>query len=313
MIPGATSALFYSPRFEFMKKPSLRQWLLGHLSLAGLFVLGRLPYKIATALGRGLGLASFYLARRRRHITQVNISLCWPELSAQAQQQLVKQSFLEAGQGLAETALAWFRPIEFWRPRVRLINGHLLDQALAEGGVLLLCGHFGSLDAYGAMLANYYRYDLVQRDLGNPVVNRHMQRARQRYGQSLGRKQTKDMIRSLRNGQILWYAPDQDFGRKQSVFADFFGQRTATLTATTRLAQLGKAKVVPGHVFRDAQGYCMEVYPPLAIPSASPEQDAQLYNQWLEACIRRHPSQYLWQHRRFKTRPSDDLSNPYRR
>ena len=133
-----------------------------------------------------------------------------------------------------------------------------------------------------------------------------VQRGRERlYEDCFTRKDIRGFIRALKKGGILWYAQDQDFGRKNSVFVDFFGIPTATITATSRIAKAGNAVVLPLTYFRreDNSGYDITVHDALPIPSGDDIEDARLANAFLEQQIRQHPSQYLWLHKRFKTRP----------
>lgn len=285
------------------KHPSWSQRVTGHGTLAVLRLLSWLPFRLGLALGRALGRVAYYALSSRRRISARNIELCFPELPLAQQQQLVKSSFGKQGQALAETAYAWYKPVSFWRNRVEVIGLELLQHALdKQQPVLMTCAHFGSLDLYGAMMANFGRFDLVQRDLANPIINAKMRQARSRYGQPIGRKDSKGMIRALKANKVVFYAPDQDFGRKNSVFVDFFAIPTASLTATSRLAQLTGATVLFGFPHQTAKGYCMQIESAQPIPSNDLTADAQQYNHWLERRIRQVPDQYLWQHRRFKTR-----------
>jgi KDO2-lipid IV(A) lauroyltransferase len=117
------------------------------------------------------------------------------------------------------------------------------------------------------------------------------------------------IVRSLRKGKVVWYAPDQDFGRERSVFAPFMGVETATLTATARLAKLSGAPIVPFYSERlpGNQGYLIKILPELEnFPSGDDVTDATLVNQVIEQQVRAAPEQYLWLHRRFKTRPEGE-------
>jgi len=121
----------------------------------------------------------------------------------------------------------------------------------------------------------------------------------------INRYDTRGFIKALRAGHVVWYAPDQDQARKNSVFAPFFGIPANTLTATTKLVKLTGAAVLPFHMRRlpDSKGYALTISPPLEnFPGASEVDDATRFNAIIESRIREHPEQYLWMHRRFKTR-----------
>lgn len=303
------SAITEQQRYsQFLHPKYWSTWLM----LAGLWLLTRLPFSMQMWIGRMLGRLSYWLVKSRRHICEVNIRLCFPEKTSQEQQQLVKQTFISYGQGMMETAMSWFRNNKGFADRVTFVGQEHMQQALDSGhGVLMIGGHFSTLDFGGALMGLEYEYDIVHRYLDNPLFNLFMNRTRSRYvNNAIARKDVRGMIKALRKGHILWYAPDQDYGRRDSVFVPFMGVSTATITGTSRLAQMGKAKVVPVVYTRnpDNRTYQIEFKPPLNIPSGDDVEDARLFNQWLEEQVRKYPDQYLWLHKRFKTRPEGEAS-----
>ncbi|MEO5702907.1 MAG: lipid A biosynthesis lauroyl acyltransferase, partial [Gammaproteobacteria bacterium] len=142
----------------------------------------------------------------------------------------------------------------------------------------------------------------------NPLFEALMQRARAGYAErAIPRGDMHAMVRALKDNLPVWFAPDQDFGHKHSIFVPFFGVAAATLTATARLAKLSGARVVPffAQRMKDGNGYRLVLHPALGnFPSGNIEADTLRINQIIEAEIRRHPEDYLWVHRRFKTRPA---------
>ena len=283
-----------------------------------MWLLAQLPIRFQWWLGKLAGLLAWRLAGSRRHITEVNINLCFPELTAAQQAALVRKSFIANGIGLMELGLAWFRnPARL--TSITTVHGlEHFEQALARGkGVLLLGGHYSTLDLGGSLVTEYINADVMQRDHNNPLMNAVMTRARERrYGTVLGARDLRGLFRSLKNNHAVWYATDQDYGRKDIVFAPFFNIPAGTITATSRIAERSGCAVVPfSHVRRDDHpGYDIYFHPPLEnFPSGDDLQDATLINSTIEREIRRAPDQYLWMHRRFKTRP--DKSDPgfYRR
>jgi KDO2-lipid IV(A) lauroyltransferase len=150
-------------------------------------------------------------------------------------------------------------------------------------------------------------FHVLYREHKNPVIERVMRNARIRnYERAISRGDLRAMLRSLRSNTPVWYAPDQDHGSNHSTFVPFFGIPAATITATSRLTRTSGAAVVPFIPTRlaDGTGYRLTLYPALEhFPGASPEADAGRINAFLEARIREQPAQYLWVHRRFKTRP----------
>jgi KDO2-lipid IV(A) lauroyltransferase len=277
-----------------------------------------LPYRIQLAIGKTLGLILYKTGKSRRHIATVNVRLCFPEKTEQQQTQLVRQIFIDNGIGLMETLIGWFRRPDYLLDRTHFHGFEQLKAELATGrGVILLGAHYSMLDLAGALFVTQLPANVSYRPQDNPVMNWLMEQQRQKlYTGCYTRKDIRSFIRCLKQGEVLWYAQDQDFGRKNSVFVDFFGIPTATITATSRIAKAGNAKVMPLTYFRrdDNSGYDITVHPPLPIPSGDDIEDARVANAFIEQQLRQHPSQYLWLHRRFKTQPDagNGKANLYR-
>ncbi|QSP96065.1 LpxL/LpxP family Kdo(2)-lipid IV(A) lauroyl/palmitoleoyl acyltransferase [Marinobacter salinisoli] len=283
-----------------------------------MWLVAHLPLRLQWWLGKVAGLLVFHLAGGRRHITETNIRLCFPELTAEQRSALVRQSFVANGIGLMELGLAWFRDPKHFLKITRVHGLKHFEQASSNGkGVLLLGGHYSTLDLGGALVTEFIDADVMQRDHNNPLMNAVMTRARERrYGKVLGAKDLRGLFRSLKQNHAVWYATDQDYGRKEIVFAPFFGIPAGTITATSRIAERSGCAVVPfSHTRRDDQpGYDIYFQPALEnFPSGDDLQDATLINSTIEQEIRRAPDQYLWMHRRFKTRPDPDDQGFYRR
>jgi len=176
--------------------------------------------------------------------------------------------------------------------------------------VLLVGGHYSTLEMGGSLATEFIDSSVMQRDHNNPLVNAIMTRARERrYGMVHGARDLRGLFRSLKQNHAVWYATDQDYGRKDIVFAPFFGIPTGTITATSRIAERSRCKVVPFSHFRRTgkPGYDIYFQPALEnFPSGDDLVDATAINQTIEQEIKRAPDQYLWMHRRFKTRPDPD-------
>lgn len=276
-----------------------------------------LPYKLQLAIGKALGILAFHLVRPRRRVAEINIRICFPELSASEQRALVRQAFIDNAIGFMETMMAWFRRPDYLLPITEFKGLEKLAAAKEEGrGVILLGAHYSMLDLSGTLICNHIEASITYKRQHNAVLNYVMEKGRSRtYKNMFVSKDIRGIVKALKKGDVIWYAPDQDFGDKGTVFADFFGQPTATLTATTQLAKLGRALVLPMTYFRktDNSGYEIEVHDALAIPSDDLEADALLANQFLEQQIRRYPSQYLWLHKRFKTQPNRPKGELYKK
>ncbi|BAZ93018.1 lauroyl/myristoyl acyltransferase [Thiohalobacter thiocyanaticus] len=268
----------------------------------------QLPWPLQRALGRGLGRLLYRLARERRRIARINLELCFPELDARARAALLRQHFQSLGLGVIETAMSWWTPAQRLAGRYSVEGLEHLQAALDRGrGVILLSAHFTTLEIAGRLLALQTPFHVLYRRHKNPVFERAMRRARERhFERAIAREDMRGFLRSLKRNMPVWYAPDQDYGREKSVFTPFFGVPAATITATSRLAAASGAAVVPFFPERraDGRGYVLRLQPALAdFPGASPEADAARINALIEAQVRTRPGQYLWAHRRFKTRP----------
>jgi len=297
--PGATLQLrdFLAPRYWLT-------WLgLGLLRSAML-----LPYRAQITLGAGLGVLIYHLMPWRRRVAQINIALCFPEFNAAQQHTLVKDDFRSAGISLLETALSWWGRRAQLEPLCRVEGLEHLQNALQQKrGVILLSAHFTCLEIGGRLLALQQRFHVMYKKHRNPLFEAVMKQAREHnYERAIERHDVRGMLRSLKQGNAVWYAPDQDFGAQHSVFAPFMGVTCATLAAPARLAKLSGAPVVPFFPQRldDGRGYRLVLLPAMInFPSGDDVADATRINGVIEHAVRRAPEQYLWLHRRFKTRP----------
>jgi KDO2-lipid IV(A) lauroyltransferase len=275
----------------------------------------RLPLGVLLSLGSLIGRLGYVLARSRRHITRVNLRLCFPELDPPARQRLAREVFRHTGVGLAETLIVWLAPgreID----RYFTIEGiqHLTAASALGRGVLLVGAHFSCIDIASQTVSRRAALDVMYRRNRNPAWEWLQVHGRQHYFDAvIERDDTRQALRRLKEGHTLWYAADQDYGAKHSVFAPFFGVPAATITATARLARFNHSPVLFLSVHRDLarRRWTVEIGPPLdGFPSGDDRTDATLINALVEEAVRRHPEQYLWLHRRFKTRPSGE-KRPY--
>ena len=292
-------ATFFHPRF----------WLLW-LGLGVLWLVVQLPYRLQLCIGRALGALMYRVAGDRRRIAARNLELCFPDKCAAERKHLLKENFASTGIAFFEMAMSW------WWSKPRLAKlAHIeglehLKQAQLEGrGVILMAFHFTTLEIGAALLGQKHTIDGMYREHGNPLFDFIQRRGRERHNLdslAVERDDVRGMLKLLRSGRAIWYAPDQDYGAKQSIFVPLFGIQAATVTATSKFAKLGKALVVPFTQQRlaDGSGYTLVIHPPMKdFPGESDEADCLRINQWVERAIRECPEQYLWAHRRFKTRP----------
>lgn len=268
----------------------------------------KLPYRQQLGIGRWLGKLFRLLSAYRRTIVSTNLELCFPELTSTERQALEDRFYESLGMTLVETAAGLWAPDSFFEQLGTITGLEHLESARQQGtGVLLLSGHFCSLDFAGRILMNHVPACFTYQELRNKLSDRVIRQARAKNCKLLiHRHDLRGFIRALKSGEIVWYAPDQSQERKNSVFAPFFGIPANTLTATTRLAKITGAMVLPFLIRRlpDARGYALTIQPALEnFPGTDETEDASRFNALIESQARANPEQYLWLHRRFKCRP----------
>ena len=279
------------------------------MSLARLLRL--LPYRLQIAMGPLLGRLFMLTNPYRQLIVKTNLGLCFPQQTDREQQQLYARFVKSMGISLVEEAASIWAPNHFFDRRGQLQGLEHIEAAQQQGkGVLLLSGHFCSVDFAGRVLLRHHPLCFAYQELRNPLSNHILTNARTKFaGCIIHRHDIRGFIKALKAGKVVWYAPDQSLARKDSVFAPFFGIQTNTLTATTKLAKMTGAAVLPFEIKRlpDASGYALTIQPPLEdFPGDSETADATRFNALLEAQVRKNPEQYLWLHRRFKHRPEGE-------
>ncbi|HUR40481.1 MAG TPA: LpxL/LpxP family Kdo(2)-lipid IV(A) lauroyl/palmitoleoyl acyltransferase [Verrucomicrobiae bacterium] len=269
-----------------------------------------LPLPVLIALGEGLGWCIGRLMSKRRYVVRVNLKLCFPHLERDALERDVDAHFKALGAGIFEACLGWWAPN--WRMRRwgEVVGLEHLDAAQKAGhGVLLLTGHFTTMELGARYIALQRPFHAMYRPLNNPLVDYFMHRWRQDKSglPALPREDLRQLVKALRGGRGIWYGPDQTLDFKNSVWVPFFGVPVLTITATSRLAQLGRAKVVPYFPARVNGRYRVTILPALEnFPSGDDEADAALINRTIEQGVRMAPAQYFWVHRRFKWRPQGE-------
>lgn len=301
-----------TPLYKFLGP---RYWLLW-ITLATMRFVGLLPMGMGMALGRGLGRVMYSILPKRRYIAARNIELAYPDKSPAEQERLVKDIFASLGLSVIETTWSWWASDKRVQAMQRVEGIEYLERALTRGkGVILLTAHFTTLELTGRMLCKG-RPDLfaMYRRHRNPLFQEIMRRGRERSVPQIAKQDVREMIRVLKRGKAVWYAPDQAFRGKMSTAADFFGISCPTNTATARMAKMTGASVVPflSQRLPGKQGYLVRLLPPLEDFSGDDIQnDTQRVNDLVESWIRELPDQYLWVHRRFK--PGDEgQESPYK-
>ncbi|AUU91657.1 MULTISPECIES: Kdo(2)-lipid IV(A) acyltransferase [Enterobacteriaceae] len=295
------------PKFS----PSLlhpRYWLTW-CGIGLLWLVVQLPYPVLYRLGCGMGRLAMRLMKRRVRIAHRNLELCFPQMPEQERQEMVKKNFESVGMGLMETGMAWFWPDSRINRWVDVTGMDNTKMHFAEGkGILLIGVHFLTLELGARVFGMHIPGIGVYRPNDNPLLDWLQTWGRLRSNKTMiDRKDLKGMVRALKSGDVVWYAPDHDYGPRSSVFVPFFAvEQTATTTGTWMLAKMSKACLVPFVPRRkpDGKGYELimlegETTPPLE----TAEETAAWMNKVVERCILMAPEQYMWLHRRFKTRP----------
>lgn len=266
------------------------------------------PYRVQLALGRRIGRLARHVAVRRRKIAERNIAACFPELDVDARERILRGHFESLGIGLAETALCWFADNRRLA-RLAQMEGleHLRDALSAGHGVLMLSAHFTCLEMGARLLCLQTPLHVMYRKHENPLWEEILRRGRARHAEKvIQRTDVRGLIRSLRDNKAVWFAPDQAPRGKDRALVNFFSEPAHTNTATSRIAKITGAAVLPYFPERkeDGSGYRLIVGAPLEnFPSGDAAADATLFNRIIEARVREVPEQYLWIHRRFKDRP----------
>ena len=277
-------------------------------SWAGLGVLRlleMLPYSAMLIIGRLIGKLARRLPLKYVRIARRNIELCLPALSAVERERLIERHFESLGIGLCESAMCWWSPDERIRALSRVEGSEHLDRALLQGkGVILLTAHFTTLEMSARIMNTDRKICALYRPLKNPVLAAASDRSRAlRARNAIRHDDIRAMVRSLRNNEIVWYAPDQSFRKKGAQMVPFFGIPAATNVGTSRLAQLTGAPILYFSHERlpNGAGYRVVIHPPVEqIPSDNAVADSEHFNHFIERQVQRVPEQYWWIHRRFK-------------
>jgi Kdo2-lipid IVA lauroyltransferase/acyltransferase len=303
--PDLSLGRFWAPRYW----PT---WVV----LAGMHVAARLPLWCQLSIGRGLGALLRRLKRRELRTTRRNLQICFPELDAAEREKLLKRHFAAVGTSFIEMGFGWFAPLDDVLARVTIYGREHLDHALAAGkGVLLFAAHFTTLEIGVAVLeAIAPRASCMYRPQRNAMMDVMILRGRSRFARDqIPRDNVRALLRNLRDNYAVVYLPDQTYLGKQSELLPFFGEPAVTNTATTKLAAISGATVLP-YFFRrlpGTQGYRVDIGAPLpGFPSDDAALDARRLFGLLESYIRLAPEQYLWLYKKFKGRPAPYL-DPY--
>lgn len=285
-----------------------RYWPLWFLFGLGWSV-AHLPYSLQLQLGKGLGKLAQWFGKTRRHAAERNLEVCFPNLSKDEQKQMLNENFKELGIGFMELSLA------YWGSKKKVdslchISGleHLKAVQEQGQGAIIIAAHMISLELCLRMFSERVHCAAMYKPAHNEFFEIYSHLKRARYTKPIPNKNMRPYLQWLRKGGAAFYLPDQHYGSKNSVFAPFFGIQTMTVSKTPEFIKITNARVLPVIFGREKDGYHIELQPPIDYPSGDVVQDATTLNQWMEKNILKYPTQYLWQHRRFKSRPEGEPS-----
>lgn len=296
-----------SPNLDTDPAPrGIDQWP-AWIGIGAATLLARLPWPLQRRLGRGLGGVLYRTLRSRRQVAERNIALCFPDLDAARQHALVRRSFGELGIGLFEFARAWWGSVAPMRHDLK-VEGleHLIAAREGGRGVIVISGHFTTLEIAARLMCDYAPLAGMYRPHDQGAMEWAVKRGRLRYAQHMfTREELRPALKHLKQGGLLWFAPDQDTRRGESVFVPFFGLPAHSLTSTHQLARLSGARVIAfAHERRDDGGYTLRLSPAFEdFPSKDATADTARVMSSIETMVRAVPAQYLWIHRRFKRQP----------
>lgn len=276
------------------------------IGLVRLFCL--LPHGAALAVGRAMGHLAYRISRRRRAIAHRNLELCFPALSAAEHDALTRKHFAALGMCVIEMGLGRWASDAHLASITKIDGVEHLQKAVADGnGVILLTAHFTTLEISGRVLAlNSPPFDVVHRKSPNRFIEELQRSGRERSADdTIEKGDVRKVVRSLRAGKPVWYAPDQSYGFKGAAPVEFFGIPAMHTTATSSIARLGRAVAIPYLPQRLDDGtYQMTLLPPFDdFPGDDPIADTRRYSAMIEKHVRRCPEQYYWVHRKFKNLP----------
>jgi len=284
-----------------------------HALLVFLWLLQRLPLAWQAAAGRALGALLWRLAGSRRRIALRNLELCLPDKSAGERERIARESFKWFSRSVLERGLLWYASAERLRGLIH-VEGDVGFADRHEGPVMWLVPHFVGLDVAGAATQLHVNRKVVSiyQAQSNAVLDAAVRQGRLRHGKAeiFSRSETaKPLMRAVRQGAVFFNLPDMDFGERDAAFVPFFGVPAATLLAPSRMARAMGMKVQPvvTELLPGGQGWRVRFLPPWDdFPTDDALADTARMNLWIEDQVRRQPEQYLWVHKRFKTRPAGE-------
>lgn len=273
-----------------------------------LWLLAFLPMGAKQRLGGSLGRLLARKLKSRARVADANLQACMPELDDAARKQLVEDTFVASARGFLESTHAWWRDMAPYCESASIHGLEHLEEAKKRGkGVLLIGGHYSIFDfALPLIACQLDKPGYMYRPNNNPVIDRMIERGRRRHFniRPFTKRELRPMLSFLKQGGQVWFACDQDFGKKSEVFVPFFGVKAGCITSPSYIARESGAAVICVSHLRLPDGSYRVVFSPIQEDFGDDlEKDAEVWNRFIETTIREQPDQYLWLHKRFKSRP----------
>ncbi|OAN17764.1 lipid A biosynthesis lauroyl acyltransferase [Photobacterium jeanii] len=279
-----------------------------------MYLISWLPYFIQFRMGQGIGRLAMRFMKKRRQTMKRNLELCFPDMPDDEREALIQKNIDNTGLALFETGMAWFWPDIRIERHVTCEGIEIIEELERQGkGVLLIAIHSLNLELGARAFGMKTPGVGVYRPNDNPCFDFFQFNGRVRSNKyMIDRKDVKGMLKALRTGERVWYAPDHDYGPRRHAFAPLFAvEKACTTTGTSLLVDASDCAVVPFVMKRntDSGQYTLKVLEPLTeFPHEDPEAAAAYINKAIERSIMMAPDQYMWLHRRFKTRPEGEAS-----
>ena len=267
-----------------------------------------LPLRALAVLGEAVGTAAFWLIPERRRVTRINLEKAFPRIGERERERLARAHFRVFGRSFVEHSLLWWAPRERIEKLIR-VQGIEHLRALRGRAVILFSPHFVGLDAGATRITCETDIVSIYSQQKDPRFATLLRHGRTRFGnQRMLPRQAgvRAAIRAMREGRPLLYLPDQDYGPREALFVPFFGVPAATVPGLARIARITGAKVLPcvTRILPGGAGYRVTIEAPWEhFPSGDLEADTRRMNEYIEIKVLEMPEQYLWMHKRFKTRP----------
>ena len=284
---------------------------MSRIALALMWLAHFLPSRAIAAIGSAIGGLAFWLIAKRRRVTRINLEKCFPEMDPRAREHLAREHFRAAGRTIFHLGIVWWAPRERLERLVR-IEGLEHLRALGATPSILLAPHFVGLDIGGTRLSVEVNMVTMYSAQKDRVLSDRQIRGRSRFGRhKLFSRQEgiRAVLAGMREGLPFYYLPDQDYGPRDTLFVPFFGVQAATVPGLSRIARIVDARVLPcvTRMLPRGAGYVLTIEPPWEnFPTADLAADTRRMNEYIERKVLEMPEQYLWMHKRFKTRPQGE-------